>query len=452
MHTTATEISFEGMPGPSHSFGGLAYGDFASMASAGKTSKPRMAAKQCINKIRLLVHQGVPVVILPPHERPAFWFLRNIGYQGTDQQILQEVRKSASWLLPIVYSSSGMWCANSATVIPSADAADGRCHVIVANLAANLHRSLEPRFVFKVFRYILPESAGFDVHAGIPNDPHFWDEGAANHVRVAHNGPGLHLFVYGRRAWGSYAGLQRNGKQITGRQTNEASLAVARLSHLPADRILLAQQSQAVIDRGVFHNDVICMGAGTTLIVHKLAVHYWGQLRDDLQRYATLLDLDGLNIVEISEEEISVDECVRTYLFNSQVVQLAEGKLLIICPAACQQSEQARNVLENLHSALGPGLTTEFVDLSESLANGGGPACLRLRMAVTEQQFRAISERSAIADAELLDRLERIVDDRYQEALTLEQLGDPAFAQECLSTLEEVAGLLGYRKIYEFQS
>ena len=447
-----TEISFEGIPGPSHSFGGLAYGDFAAMASAGKKSNPRMAAKQCIQKIRLLVERGVPVIILPPHERPALWFLRNIGYRGEDSQILQTVTESATWLLPVIYSSSGMWCANAATVIPSADAADALCHVVVANLAANLHRSLEPQFVLKVLQRILPESAGFDVQPCIPGNVNLWDEGAANHLRVAQDGTGLHIFMYGRKAGKSFARLLQNRHHILGRQTDEASLAVARLGHLPSGRILLAQQNQSVIDQGVFHNDVICMSAGMTLIVHEHAVHGWPQFRQELQRRAAALNLGDLNLIELKDKEISVKECVRTYLFNSQLVQLPDRKLLIVCPAGCQRSKQAAVALKKIQSAMGPALTTEFIDLSESLANGGGPACLRLRVRVTEKQLQAVSRLAFIASPELLDRLETTIDRRYRDDLMLSEFRDPAFAQECLRTLDEVSRLLGYSPIYSFHS
>ncbi|MBZ5508294.1 MAG: N-succinylarginine dihydrolase [Acidobacteriia bacterium] len=447
-----TEISFEGIPGPSHSFGGLAYGDFAAMASAGKKSNPRMAAKQCIQKMRLLVERGVPVVILPPHERPALWFLRSIGYCGADSQILQTIAKSATWLLPVIYSSSGMWCANAATVVPSVDASDGLCHVVVANLAANLHRSLEPQFVLKALQQILPESAGFDVQPGIPGNVNLWDEGAANHLRISQDGAGLHVFMYGRKAGKSFARLLQHRHHILGRQTDEASLAVARLGHLPSDRILLAQQNQGVIDQGVFHNDVICMSAGMTLIVHEQAVRGWPQFRRELQRRTAVLNLGGLNVIELLDKEISVKECVRTYFFNSQLVQLPNHKLLMICPAGCQRSKQAVVAMRKVQSTLGSALNTEFIDLSESLANGGGPACLRLRMRVTDKQLQAVSERAFIASIELLDRLEATVDRRYREALTLAEFRDPVFAQECLRTLDEVAGLLGYGSIYAFQS
>jgi succinylarginine dihydrolase len=445
-----TEISFEGIPGPSHSFGGLAYGDFASMASAGKKSSPRTAAKQCIHKIRLLLQNGVRVVILPPHERPALWFLRGLGYRGTDSEVLQSATHSASWLLPIIYSSSGMWCANSATVIPSTDTTDGRCHLIVANLAANSHRSLEPPYVLKILRRILPESAGFEVQPSIPGDVNLWDEGAANHVRLSRDDTGLHIFAHGRKAGQSFAKLLQDRDHILARQTDEASLAVARLAKLPPERLVLAQQSQSVIDRGVFHNDVIFMSAGTTLILHELAFQDWPRLKQDIRCSATSLNLGQLEIIELGNDQISIEEAVRTYFFNSQLTSLPNGRLLMVCPAACQESEEAKTALATLRSALGSKLITAFVDLSESLANGGGPACLRLRVTMTDQQLQVIP-RSFITDTGLLDRLEATVDRLYRETLMLEELVDPDFAQECRGALDEVAGLLGYGAIYSFQ-
>jgi len=447
-----TEVSFEGIAGPSHSFGGLALGDFASMASAGRKSHPRAAAKQCIYKIRLLLQNGVPVVILPPHERPALWFLRSLGYQGTDQEVLQSVVRSAAWLVPIIYSSSGMWCANSATVVPSADSTDGRCHVIVANLAANFHRSLEPPFVFEILQKILPASAGFAVQPNIPGDVNLWDEGAANHVRLSQDGAGLHLFVHGRNAGQNVAKLIRDpGRDhVLPRQTNEASLAVARLAKLPLERLVLGQQNQAAIDQGVFHNDVSCMSIGTTLIVHDQAFHEWAGLRQELDRRVTGLGLGPLQVIEVAGHEMSLAEAVRTYFFNSQLVAAPDDRLLMLCPACCRESGQAKTALDKMHSTLGSRLTTEFVDLSESLANGGGPACLRLRVAMTHEQLRAIP-RAFVAHQALLDRLEAAVERFYREDLVLEDLKDPEFARECFSALDEMARLLGYDAIYSFQ-
>jgi len=445
------EISLEGLPGPSHSFGGLAYGDFAAMASAGKTSRPRLAAQQCLRKIRRLVQAGVPVMIMPPHERPAVWFLRRIGYRGSDSAIIEAVGHSAPWLLPVIYSSAGMWCANSATAVPAVDASDGRCHVIVANLAANLHRSLEPEFVERILGRALPERAGFAVHPGLPCHTTFWDEGAANHVRLSSGGAGIHLFAHGRKARHDIWKHATEGGSIIGRQTDEASYAVARLGQLPLERTVFFQQNQRVIDGGVFHNDVICMSVGTALIVHEWAFDDWHNVRGELLRRADEAHVGDVRIVEIPASDVSVEECVKTYLFNSQLVTLPAGGVLMLCPVACQESAATRAAIDRMqHELRDLRIVSEFVDLEESLANGGGPACLRLRIAVNDAQLSEL--RPALVDASLLDELETAIGVAYREMLTLRDLEDPGFGEECKVTLERISRLLGYDNVYSFQA
>ncbi len=343
-----------------------------------------------------------------------------------------------------------MWCANAATVVPAVDASDGQCHVIVANLAANLHRSLEAEFVERIFERALPESAGFAVHPGLPCHPKFWDEGAANHVRLSSGGGGIHLFAHGRKAWRELKDAAEDGKYI-GRQTEEASFAVARLGQLSLERTVFAQQDQRAIDRGVFHNDVICMSVGTALIAHEWAFDDWRNVRDELLRRAEELQIEDISIVEIPADDVSVEECVTTYLFNSQLVMLPDGGVLMLSPIACQESAPALAAIDRLQNDLrGLRIVSEYVDLQQSLANGGGPACLRLRITVNDVQLAALQP--FLVDASLLDKLEATISSAYRDTLTLSDLADPLFVEECKAALERIARLLGYDNVYSFQA
>jgi succinylarginine dihydrolase len=402
-----------------------------------------------LEKIRRLVQAGVPVMIMPPHERPAVSFLRHIGYGGTDAAAIETAARSAPWLLPVIYSSAGMWCANAATVIPAVDASDSRCHVIVANLAANLHRSLEAEFVTRVLDRVMPKDAAFVVHPSLPCHMKFWDEGAANHVRLSSGGSGIHIFVHGRKAHDNIWDRTAEIGSLIGRQTDEASFAVAQLGQLPLDRAIFTQQDQRAIDRGVFHNDVICMSVGATLIVHEWAFHDWRTVRDGLMRRAAATHID-LNIIEVPAADLSVEECVKTYLFNSQLVVLPAGNVLMLCPVACRESSAALAAIDRLqHELRDRSLLAEFVDLDESLANGGGPACLRLRVPVDDGHLAALQP--MLVDGSLLDELEATISVRYRDTLTLNDLADPMFAEECKEALDRVAALLGYADVYSFQ-
>src|SRR5690606_15252222 len=165
------------------------------------------------------------------------------------------------------------------------------------------------------------------------------DEGAANHTRLAADvaGPGVHVFVYGRR------GLRQGGPAPTrfpARQTLEASQAVSRLAGIPSERAIFAQQHPAVIDRGVFHNDVVAVGTERVLLFREEAF---------LERDALLRELaakvEGFTPIEVAARELSVDDAVKSYLFNSQLVR-AGADLVLIAPEECREVEPVRRWLD----------------------------------------------------------------------------------------------------------
>src|SRR5215470_14096078 len=143
MTSTGLELQLDGLVGPTHHFGGLSFGNLASMRHAGWQSRPRQAARQGLAKMRQVLALGVPQAVLPPLLRPEVGLLRQVGFRGSDAAVLTQAAASAPYLLRLAMSSAFMWTANVATVIPSSDSVDGRCHVVVANLVATPHRALE---------------------------------------------------------------------------------------------------------------------------------------------------------------------------------------------------------------------------------------------------------------------------------------------------------------------
>jgi succinylarginine dihydrolase len=309
---------------------------------------------------------------------------------------------------------------------------------------------LEAQFILKVLGRVLPLETGFEIHPALPQNLEFWDEGAANHVRLGSGTRAIHLFVYGREAGKPFSTLMRSERRM-GRQTDEACAAVARIARLRQESVVVARQSQAVIELGVFHNDVICASTGTTLIIHERALVDWPKVRLEILKCAAKSGVSGLKVIELTDEDISVEECVQTYVLNSQLVSLGDGGILMLCPRGCERSAGALRVLEKIRAGLDVPLTTEFVDLDESLANGGGPACLRLRVVVTENQYDAMKSRGFLADDDLLDRLWSVIEKRYRDRLVLSEFLDPSFGTECLSVLNAVTQALGYTDVYSFQ-
>src|SRR5205823_13218009 len=122
------EINFDGIPGPTHNYAGLARGNLAAEKHARMVANPRAAALQGLAKMRALSARGIPQAVLPPHERPCVAALRALGFAGTDNSILTRAAREAPQLLTACSSAAPMWAANAATVSASADTADRRVH------------------------------------------------------------------------------------------------------------------------------------------------------------------------------------------------------------------------------------------------------------------------------------------------------------------------------------
>ena len=438
------EYNFDGIPGPTHNYSGLARGNLAAEKNARMIAHPREAALQGLAKMRALAARGVPQAVLPPHERPFVPALRDLGFAGRDVDIVARAALDAPHLLAACSSAAAMWVANAATVSPSADTADRRVHLTPANLVAHFHRSLEAETTTRVLRAVFADATRFTVHEPLPAAPQFGDEGAANHSRFATTAdrPGVEMFVYGRSAFGGGSAPQR----YPARQTREASEAVTRRHGLDASRVVMAQQAPEAIDAGVFHNDVIAVGAGSLLFCHAQAFVDQDAVLTSLAR---MIGPDFTPLV-ISEDELSVADAVGTYLFNSQLIARPDGRYLLVAPAECREHPQTRALLDRLASGASPIAEVITFDLRQSMRNGGGPACLRLRVALTADERAAIRANVFLDDA-LADALDAWIRRHYRDRLAPEDLGDPALLEESRRALDELSTLLRLPAIYPFQ-
>jgi succinylarginine dihydrolase len=436
------EWSFDGLVGPTHNYGGLSPGNVASIASGGRTSNPRAAALQGLAKMRLVHDLGAGQAVLPPQPRPSLRTLRALGFAGTDEEVIAGAARHAGHLLRLCSSASAMWAANAATVAPSADAADGRVHLTPANLAAMFHRAIEVDTTTAVLRAIFADERRFAVHAPLPGGAHLADEGAANHTRLAGDGGGVHLLAWGRSAWGTEAGPAR----FPARQTLEASQAIARRHLLAPERTLFPRQHPAGIDAGAFHTDVLAVGHGRLLLLHELAFADGEALRARLRGLAG----DGLRVVVASEAELPVADAVAAYPFNSQLLELPGGGLVVLAPEESRERPRARAFLERAAVESGLAARVHWVDVNQSMNNGGGPACLRLRVGLTGDEVRALGA-DVIFSPALHDRLVAWVERHYRDRLAPADLADPALAREGLAALDELTSLLRLGPVYDFQ-
>src|SRR5260370_28007750 len=210
--------------GRPHSAADLSPGTVARPAHRGQASNPRAAAQQGLAKMRVVRDLGVAQAVLPPHDRPSLPSLRALGFHGSDEQVIAAAGAGDGFPLRLCSSAAAMWTANAATIAPSADTSDGRVHVIPANLHHMFHRSIEAPTTTRVLRAIFGTPTRFVVHDPLPGGGQFADEGGANHTRLVTSRGAIHLFAWGRSAWGNVPGPQRHPT----RQTLEASPAPAR--------------------------------------------------------------------------------------------------------------------------------------------------------------------------------------------------------------------------------
>ncbi|WP_260582521.1 N-succinylarginine dihydrolase [Sphingopyxis sp. PET50] len=396
-----TEINFDGIIGPTHNYAGLSRGNIASANNAGDVSQPRAAALQGIDKMRHNLALGLPQGFFTPLDRPdAAW----LEVLGTTLEEAEPHLRAQAW------SASSMWAANAATVSPAPDSGDGKCHLTVANLVTMPHRSHEWQGTLAQLKLAFANAA-FAVHGPVPAP--FGDEGAANHMRLCdgHGSPGVEIFVYGV-----------GGGRFPARQHLDASKAIARRHRLDPARTLFIRQSDIAIQGGAFHNDVVAVANEKVLFTHETAFHDREAAHAEIRAA-----FPAVEIVEVPAEAVSLPDAIRSYLFNAQLVSLPEGGGMgLVLPTEAQATPAVWNWLEAHVAGNGPIRRLLPVDVRQSMANGGGPACLRLRVVADP----ATVDPRFMADADRLDRISEVVAKHWPEAIAAGDLGSAGLAAD----------------------
>lgn len=405
---TLVEINFDGVVGPSHNYAGLSLGNLAATKNAGGTSYPRAAALQGLAKMRGNMDAGLAQGFLLPLPRPDVKWLDALSAdENTDPALV-----AGAW------SASSMWTANAATVSPAPDTADGKCHLSVANLVTMPHRSHEWPDTLAQLRLAFADSAHFTVHGPVP--PCFGDEGAANHMRLApcHSAKGLEVFVYGR-----------SGGPFPARQHPEASRIAARRHRLDPDHVLMVEQNPDAIAAGAFHNDVVAVANEGVLFTHELA------FADPAGTYdAIRAKCPGAQVVEVPADAVSLQEAIRSYLFNAQLLTPPDGEMTLVVPSECQDSAPVWNWLQQMLTGNGPIRHVKVVDVRQSMANGGGPACLRLRVVADPAHV----DPRFMLDAAKAGAMEAVIGEYWPEQIDPADIGQESLA----STIRAARGKL----------
>jgi len=441
----ALEANFDGLVGPTHNYSGLSFGNVASAKNQAVPSKPKQAAKQGLAKMKALSDMGMVQGVLAPQERPDVKTLRQLGFTGSDKAVIEQAAKQAPKVLAACCSASSMWTANAATVSPSADTADGKIHFTPANLTNKFHRSIEHEVTGRILKATFSSAEHFVHHPALPAVEHFGDEGAANHTRFCHqyDEKGIEFFVYGRHAFDS---RHPAPTKFPARHTLEACEAVARLHQLESDKVVIAQQNPAVIDQGVFHNDVIAVGNKDILFCHEQAFHNQQGVYDELTKKMS----GDFKIIEVPTGAVSVDDAVTSYLFNSQLLALPSGETLLVLPEECRNNTNVWAYIEQMLADKRGIDRVQIFDLKQSMANGGGPACLRLRVVLNEQEQQAVNPATLMNEA-LFNRLNLWVDTHYRDSLVEADLADPQLLDESRTALDELTQILSLGAVYPFQ-
>lgn len=432
---THREINFDGLIGPTHNYAGLSFGNLASLKNKGAASNPRAAVLQGLQKMRAVAALGLTQGFLPPQDRPHLKTLRALGFAGTDRQIIERAAAHPE-ILANCYAASSMWTANAGTVAPSPDTADGKVHVTPANLAANFHRAIEGPTTARMLKHIFADERFFVHHPLLPGAMHFGDEGAANHGRLAesHGAKGVHLFVYGL-----------DGDKFPARQKKRASEAVARNHRLDPARTVFLQQSKAALDAGAFHNDVVGVANGTALFLHEQSFEDRDGAHAAIRKAAPYVE-----IIEAPKGAVSLEDAIGSYLFNSQLLSLPGGEMALVLPKESEENARVKAFIDETLSKNNPINRALYLDVRESMRNGGGPACLRLRVVLSDAE-RAATNPNFILDGARFDALEAWAKKHYRDRLTPEDLRDPAFMEEALGALDALTALLGMGAFYDFQ-
>ncbi len=451
------DLQVDRIVGPLHHFGGLGLGNLASQQHAGEVSHPAAAAIEGLDKMRLVASLGVPQFILPPQRRPAMGFLRSLGFigsdriiesdriEGSDIDVLRSALRTSPSILSAACSSSAMWTANAATVTAATDARDGRLKLSVANLVSSMHRSLEPRETLVELERLFESismSERVDILPAIEGGFAFRDEGAANHLRLVApsrkriaNGAGVNVFVYGDE--------DPLPVRYPSRQSRLAFEAIARRHGMDANRTFFLKQHLEAIDAGAFHNDVVAMSHEDVLIYHERA--FWNA-ESALEKIASVYhQVTGsqLNHVSVSESVLSLVDSVATYLFNSQIVTTPapEFRRVLICPSQVQDHITAKELVETWRDRDRFFDEVRYVRVQESMAGGGGPACLRLRIPIDSRIIPGISARCMWCES-TDQTLRAIIESAYPKELRISDLANPDVIAHAMEATRQIGEAL----------
>ena len=435
------EVNFDGLIGPTHNYSGLSEGNNASKENYSSPSNPKKAALQGIKKAETLISYGSQQGFFLPHERPFIPGLKKLGFNGTDEEILSLAFRHSKVLLNNFSSASSMWAANAATISPSPDTQDNKIHLTPANLNSMFHRSIETEFTYQQCKIIFPKEY-FEIHNPAVSISGYGDEGAANHLRISKsdNEKGFEIFVYGESGF-------KIDKTLVKRQALEVSRSIAINHKLDMENTFFLQQKHQAIEEGSFHNDIVSLSNKNVFIAHEDAF----QNRDDLKKMLNILEskIDNFQYIEISNSEIPLKDIISSYLLNSQLITNVDNEMQLILPEEVKAYDNCLSWLDKLKQISDVKLF-DYVDIRQSMMNGGGPACLRLKVILNDEELESLNQ-NFLMNNERLESIKLLIEKEYRDVLYPDDLKDPSLLDESRRILDELTKIFGTGSIYEFQ-
>ena len=192
---------------------------------------------------------------------------------------------------------------------------------------------------------------------------------------------------------------------------------------------------------------MIAVGNQNVLFYHDQAFYKKDAGLKELQ---TKFGDSPLHLIEVPTDEVSVQDAIKTYLFNTQIITLPSGDMTIIAPTDCEENDAVKRYLDKLVTLGTPIKSVNYFDVKQSMRNGGGPACLRLRVAMNDQELDAVNPATLINDMQFA-RLNKWVDKHYRDVLAEDDLRDPQLLIESRTALDELTQLLKLGSVYPFQ-
>ena len=122
----------------------------------------------------------------------------------------------------------------------------------------------------------------------------------------------------------------------------------------------------------------------------------------------------------------------------------------MVVPAECESNVAVKRYLDGLVVNGQCIDKVVYYDLGQSMSNGGGPACLRLRVVMSSEQIQQM-DAIVFLDEALIGDLEAWVNTHYRDKISPADLADPSLLAESRQALDELTSILRIGSVYEFQ-